>query len=83
MKGSITIKRIHLLNMIRNNRSLFLSRVSNESKRFAWGRQTAFEDILGEDYSRINWNEFMQELHRVFPRDWIGDGLDFVLGIDS
>ena len=81
MKGSVTIKRTHLLNMIQNNRFIFLSRVSKESKRFAWGRQTAFEDILEEDWSRSDWNEFMHYLSTVLPRYWIGDGLNYVLGI--
>ena len=81
VKGSITIKRIHLLNRIQNNRSIFLSRVSKESKRFAWGRQTAFEDIMNEDINDGDWDSFMQGLSDIFPRDWIMEGLNFVLGI--
>ena len=83
MKGSITIKRTHLLNMIQNNRSLFLMSESKESKRFVRGRQTAFEDILEEEWSRKDWNEFMQYLSKILPRYWIGEGLDFVLGVEE
>ena len=67
--------------MIQNNRHVFLSKVSKESKRFAWGRQTAFEDILEGDWSRLAWDEFMQYLSKILPRYWIGDGLNFVLGL--
>jgi len=84
MKGSITIKRTHLLNMIDNNRLIFLSAVNKESKHFAWGRQAAFENVLEEDISQFNWNEFMQSLSEIpgaSSRYWVRDGLDFILGI--
>ena len=82
MKGSVTIKRTHLLNMIRNNRSIFLSRVSKESKRFAWGRQTAFEDVLAGDLLEYDYDDIMQGISDRFCNPWVGVGLDFILGIE-
>ncbi len=70
--------------MIGNERRIFESRVSKESKRYAWGRQTAFYDILEEDWDRINRNEFFQNaMFKFSPRAWIGVGLDFVLGVEE
>ena len=79
-KGSITIKKTHLLNMIQSNRLIFLSEVSKESKRFAWGRQTAFEDMLEGWISDYDWDVFMQKIPQILPRPWIGQGLNFILG---
>lgn len=83
MKGSVTIKRTQLLNMIQNNRLIFLSKVSKESKRFAWGRQTAFQDVLQQHLSPVDHDEFMQTISIILPRYWIATGLDFILGIDE
>ena len=84
MKGSVVVKRTHLLNMILDNRSIFLSKVNRESKRFAWGRQTAFEDVLeGKIGDTTDWDQFMQGLHLIFPRYFIADGLDFILGVEE
>ncbi len=66
------------MNAIQDNRIIFLSNVNKESKRFAWGRQTAFEDILKEDINDFDWDSFMQGLSGIFPRDWIREGLDVV-----
>ena len=83
MKGSVTIKRTQLLNMIQNNRLIFLSKVSEGSKRFAWGRQTAFQDVLEEDLSGYDHDEFMQKKTLMLPRHWVAKGLDFVLRKDE
>ena len=79
MKGSVTIKRIHLLNVIQDNRLIFRSKAGKNSKRFAWGRQTAFEDVLSGELSEYNFNDIMQGILDRFSNPWIAAGLDFIL----
>jgi hypothetical protein len=62
----------------RNNRSIFLQTKSNDTKRFVWGRQTAFEDVLAGDISKYSHDEFMQKISIILPRYWIAAGLDFI-----
>ncbi len=86
MKGSITIKRTKLMNAIRDNRAIFLSNVNKELKRFAWGRQTAFQEILEGRKSQFDWDSFMQNLSSIpgaSSRYWVRDGLNFILGIEG
>ena len=70
------------MNMIQNNRLIFLSKVSEGSKRFAWGRQTAFQDVLQQHLSKVDHDEFMQKISLILPRYWVAKGLDFVLGYE-
>ncbi len=86
MKGSIVIKRTTLMNVIQDNRLIFLSKVNKESKRFAWGRQTAFEDILEEREILFDHDAFMQIVSSssgASSRYWVRDGLNFILGIEG
>lgn len=86
MKGSITIKRTKLMNAIQDNRLIFLSNVNKESKRFVWGRQTAFQDVLEGWECLYDHDTFMQKLSSIpgaSSQYWVRDGLNFILGIEG
>jgi len=83
VKGSVVIKRTKLMNAIADNRLIFLSKVSKESKRFAWGRQIVFQDLLEGWESLYDHDMFMQNLSSIpgaSSRYWVRDGLNFILG---
>ncbi len=74
------------MNAIAGNKLIFLSNVTKEAKKFAWGRQTAFEDMLDGWESFYDHDTFMQNLSsipRASSRMWVGKGLDFILGVEE
>ena len=82
-KGSVVVKRIHLLNMIQNQKSIFRApQVSEKSKWHVWGRQISYETLLEEDISDYDWNLFMQEAFSMRPNN-MSTGLDFVFNIPN
>ena len=59
--GSVVVKKIHLINMVENMKSMFRSNVSKDSKMHLWGQQCAYENILKEDISTNDWDLFIRE----------------------
>lgn len=59
--GSVVVKKIHLLNMIENMKSMFRSNVSKDSKMHLLGQQMAYENMLNDDISTHDWNFFIAE----------------------
>lgn len=59
--GSVVVKKIHLINMIENMKTMFKSDVSKNSKWNIWGQQMAYENMLKEDISTHDWNYFITE----------------------
>ena len=59
-KGSVVVKRTHLLNMIQNMKTMFRSDVKEISKWHIWGQQISFERILEGDISDYDWNKFRE-----------------------
>ena len=57
-KGSVVVKRTHLLNMIQNMKTMFRSDASEKSKWHIWGQQISFERILDGDISDYDWDKF-------------------------
>ena len=61
-KGSIVIKRNHLLNLIEDQKAAFRSKISDNAKHVVWGEQIAYETLLDEDFSRYDWDDYIQWL---------------------
>lgn len=57
-KGSVVVKRTHLLNMISNMKTMFRSDVSDNSKWHIWGQQIGYERMLANDISDYDWDKF-------------------------
>jgi hypothetical protein len=71
-KGSVTIKKIHLINMLENQKIIFRSRISDDSKMIAWGGEIVLDRILEGDISNYDWNEVIQRIWdygTIKPRD--------------
>lgn len=77
-KGSVVVKKAHLLNMIQNQKIIFRAPlVSDDSKWHAWGRQISYETLLENDISDYDWDAFMQDAFLLQPRNMI-DGLNWL-----
>ena len=77
-KGSVVVKKTHLLNMIQNHKHIFSAPlVSDDCKWHAWGRQISYETLLDGDISDYDWNSFMHEAFKLKPNN-MQDGLDFI-----
>lgn len=59
-KGSMVVKRTHLLNMIGNMKTMMRSQSSDNAKRVVWGQQIGYERILENDISDYNWDEMIK-----------------------
>ena len=57
-KGSVVVKRTHLLNMISNMKTMFRSDASDSAKRTIWGQQIGYERMLENDISDYDWDKF-------------------------
>lgn len=66
--GSVTIKKIHLLNMIENQKHIFRSDVSDDCKWHSWGRQISYETLLENDISDYNWDKWIHRSLFFNPR---------------
>lgn len=66
-KGSVVVKRTHLLNMIENTKNMMRSQASDNAKRVVWGQQIGYERLMENDISDYDWNEFAKY---VWERPW-------------
>ena len=55
-KGSLVIKRTHLINLISDQKAAFRSRISKDAKHIVWGQEIAYNTLLEEDFSRYDWD---------------------------
>lgn len=81
-KGSIVIKKIHILNMIENMKSMFRTKISRDSKYHLWGQRISYERILKGDISSTDWNDFMQTVFDLLNFD-MRHGINFILGLEN
>jgi len=81
-KGSVVIKKIHILNMIENMKSMFRTHISRDSKYHLWGQRISYERILEGDISSTNWNDFMQTVFDLLNFD-MRHGINFILGLEN
>lgn len=58
-KGSIVVKKIHLLGEIESQKTMFRSNISEDAKSHIWGRQIAYENLLRGEISDNDWDYFM------------------------
>jgi len=61
-KGSITLRKTAILNMLENQRFIFNSNASDGAKAISMGEIIAFKQLLEGDIDNYNWNAFMQEI---------------------
>jgi len=82
-KGSVVVKRIHLLNMIENQKYIFRSPLTkDDSKWHAWGRQISYETLLENDISNYDWDVFMQDAFLTRPEN-MRSGLQWLFLVDK
>ena len=82
-KGSVIIKKTHLLNMIQNQKHIFRAPlVADDAKWHAWGRQISYETILENDISDHDWDAYMQVAFGLRPSN-MSVGLDFLFNRSS
>ena len=71
-KGSIVVKKTWLINMLENQKFIFRSQVSDDSKLIAWGGEMVLDRIMEGEISDYDWNGLMQRIWdhgTIKPRD--------------
>lgn len=76
-KGSVVIKKIHLLNWIEDQKFIFRSDVNESSKWHVWGKQISYETLLEEEIRGYSWDKAMQAAFEMKQNN-MSQGLDFV-----
>jgi len=82
-KGSIVIKRRHLINMMQNEKLIFRSKVSDNSKHISWGQQIAIERIMKQEMPHYNWDIFLNNLWDTYCTSYPCDTFGWLFSVNN